>query len=52
MGYLAVNSWEGKTEYHDQQGKVWLTFKIAEDNLFYLQKADATDASYACNAAA
>ena len=50
MGYLAVNSWEGKTEYHDVEGNVWLTFKISEDNLFYLQKTQTPD--YVCNAAA
>jgi hypothetical protein len=38
MGYVGKNSSGGRTDYMDTDGNVWLSFHIAEDNLYYLME--------------
>lgn len=48
MGYIAQNNSGGRKDYVDANGKVWLSFHIAHDNLYFLIDESA---SFVVNAA-
>jgi hypothetical protein len=36
LGYIPQHSWSGRKDIVDKKGDVWMSFHIAEDNLYYL----------------
>lgn len=47
MGYLPRDSWSGHKDIVDRKGNVWMSFFLAEDNLYYLVEEHTLVASSA-----
>jgi hypothetical protein len=47
MGYLPRDSWSGHKDIVDRKGNVWMSFFLAEDNLYYLVEENTLVASSA-----